>query len=238
LQLQPRLIAMTSQEISALRLVLERGGWCRLENGDGKNLHEIAASLGQPITSVGRPLIQSLVPTPKETAPKNSLSGVFGFGEFPPHTDVAHWHTPARYVLLRSVNGKNSIPTLVVDSREFLTHKLRRQWAQATWKVTRIAAPFLCSITFRMNGIEAVRWDPCCLAPYGKRAEALRPEITDKLASAFRESGQAIAWTSCQSVLVIDNWRVLHARPVIVGPTTRRELERILVKGGNDGTSG
>jgi len=97
---------MTSQQLHALRLALERSGWCRLENDAGESLQEIASLFGQPVASVGRPLVQSLLAMPEERAPKNSMSGLFGLGEFPPHTDVAHWHTPARYVLLRSAGAR------------------------------------------------------------------------------------------------------------------------------------
>jgi alpha-ketoglutarate-dependent taurine dioxygenase len=219
-----------NRNLVKLRSILQRDGWCALADGSA-SLLEIANSLGEPIASPGHPVIQSLLARPKNAAPKNSMSGLFGFGDFPPHTDVAHWHMPARYVLLRCASGTSSTPTVLIDSSDFLTDRQRRQWGRTTWKVTRIASPFLCSLTFSVDGIAAIRWDPCCLVPYGKRAEELLPEVIETLALALRVSGHVMTWKSSESILVIDNWRVLHARPAVSEPPVRRELQRVLVKG-------
>jgi hypothetical protein len=216
-----------------LRSVLKQQGWCVLLDACD-NFLNVAASLGKPTSSLNRPLIQSLIGRPRDEAPRNSLSGIFGLGEFPPHTDVAHWHTPARYVLLRCTTA-NDIPTILLDSKDFLTHQQRQLWAQSTWKVTRISFPFLCSMAFVCNGVEGLRWDSCCMTPYGKRAEEARPMIIDTLGTALRTAGQEVRWTSPGMVLVIDNWRMLHARPAIPNKSQQRELRRILVEETVDG---
>lgn len=36
----------------------------------------------------------------------NTYSGLFGLEEFPLHTDLAHWHSPPRYILLRVLTSK------------------------------------------------------------------------------------------------------------------------------------
>jgi hypothetical protein len=81
---------------------------------------------------------------------------------------------------------------------------------------------------------EGIRWDPCCMVPYGKRAEEILPEVMETLAVGLKTHGHPITWNSHESILIIDNLRVLHARPAIVDSSERRELQRILVKGSNN----
>jgi L-asparagine oxygenase len=135
---------MTRQDILAVQSTLQRSGWCEVQECGNESQLEIAMALGEPVADPRHSLVRSLSPKTKSAAPKNSMSALFGLGDFPPHTDVAHWHTPARYILLRCVSGKSNTPTLVVDSRDFLTQQCRQEWARSIWKVTKIRFPFLC----------------------------------------------------------------------------------------------
>jgi L-asparagine oxygenase len=212
-----------------LRAALEQRGWGQAEAPTDAAMLSLASSLGEPAASPGRAIVQALPARREGASPRNSMSGLFGLDEFPLHTDGAHWHCPPRFVLLRSANGRSSTPTIVVDSQSFLTSELRQEWGRATWKVTGIARPFACSMMFQVGPLPAIRWDPCCLSPYGRKAQHLAAVIEHTLADARRNNGVSVGWTNSKEVLVIDNWRLLHSRPALASRGERRELRRVLV---------
>ncbi len=49
--------------------------------------------------------IQELTPRNVADSPPNIYSGSFGYGEFPFHTDLAHWFLPPHYLVLRCIEG-------------------------------------------------------------------------------------------------------------------------------------
>ena len=58
---------------------------------------------------------------PQVRASPNSYSGIYGTGAFPMHTDMAHWHLPPRYLLLRCVRGHEDVKTLLVAGGQLHT---------------------------------------------------------------------------------------------------------------------
>ncbi|RDJ97387.1 hypothetical protein DN412_42545 [Cupriavidus lacunae] len=102
-------------------------------------------------------------------------------------------------------------------------------WRRAVWRVTRVRRPHLCSMSFDYRDNVGIRWDGLTMSPYGGIAEALLPKLVRVLAEAFHRDGFEHEWTSPDEILVIDNWRVLHARPAIPASGVERELERVLV---------
>ena len=221
---------MTNQNVSALW----RSGWCVVEDCTSAHLVDLANELGKPVSLAAGTLTKSLFPKSKDDAPMNSMSALFGLGAFPLHTDMAHWHRPARYVLLRSVSSTSNTPTLVLDTEDFFTEELREEWARSVWKIKKIRCPFLSTIV-SSSSRESFRWDPCCMFPFNKAAKELKPVIAETLEGALRTYGHAVEWSSPGMALVLDNWRVLHARPAIVDKTERRELQRIVVRGDRNG---
>ncbi|WP_292223480.1 TauD/TfdA family dioxygenase [Mesorhizobium sp.] len=79
---------------------------------------EMAEDFGKPLEPWEDGLVQTLVPL-SEAAP-NSYSGIFGLNRFPFHSDLAHWCTPPRYLLLRCVTGYSDIPTLLIDGHDLI----------------------------------------------------------------------------------------------------------------------
>ena len=55
---------------------------------------EAVSLLGSVLTLEGFSAVQELRPHAKSSAPPNTYSGSFGTGEFPMHTDLAHWAVP------------------------------------------------------------------------------------------------------------------------------------------------
>src|SRR5881396_827254 len=56
----------------------------------------------------GIPTVQTLRPRLVDESLTNQYSGRYGLGEFPLHTDLAHWARPPRYFLLRCRVGSRA----------------------------------------------------------------------------------------------------------------------------------
>jgi hypothetical protein len=76
---------------------------------------EAVSLLGSVLTLEGFYAVQELRPHAKSSAPPNTYSGNFGTGEFPMHTDLAHWAVPPRYLALRCISGASEVATSVFD---------------------------------------------------------------------------------------------------------------------------
>lgn len=71
--------------------------------------------LGSVLTLNGFSTVQELRPHAKASAAPNIYSGNFGMGEFPMHTDLAHWAVPPRYLALRCIRGTSAVATSSFD---------------------------------------------------------------------------------------------------------------------------
>ena len=81
----------------------------------GKSTEEVLYSLGTPLSlGTGSPVHQ-LTPKPKERSTPNTYSGIFGYSQFPLHTDLAHWRLPPRFMVLRCIRGFSAVSTLLDD---------------------------------------------------------------------------------------------------------------------------
>lgn len=62
------------------------------------------------------PTVQTLQPRRVTESPRNQYSGEYGLGEFPLHTDLAHWARPPRYFALRCRIGSSAVVTRLLPS--------------------------------------------------------------------------------------------------------------------------
>jgi Taurine catabolism dioxygenase TauD, TfdA family len=208
--------------------MLRRTGWAAVEYATDRPLIEFAEQLGSPVATHRRgPLVARLEPTPAELAPKRSQSGRFGLGSFPFHTDAAHFEVPPHYMVLRSVGTSSRRPTYLAPFGSL--GLMRRETAlleHEVWLVSGGRGRFLTSILARnqATGRYRCRFDMNCMQPaddsFGKSAQVLL--------DACKKN--RIAWTWEDGVvLIIDNWRTLHARGGDVGHYEERILERVLI---------
>jgi len=170
---------------------------------------------------------QLLTPRPLTASTPNTYSGNFGTGEFPLHTDLAHWATPPRYVVLRCLSGTSSVTTSVVDSlgvvqfvgREALRMAIvqpRRPLRNGKHLLRLLEKPAAAEI-------DRIRWDTTFLKPTNAFAAATFAGVRDALLHSrpvqflLREPGDT---------LVLDNWRVLHGR----SPVSSDGLQRVLAR--------
>lgn len=108
----------------------------------------IARSLGRPLADRRDPrLAKPVSPSSSDDAPANTLSARYGFGDFPFHSDSAHWTRPADLLLLYCVTpGAAGRATFLQDSHTWvLPPRARRVLRNEPWCVAGVSRPFLCT---------------------------------------------------------------------------------------------
>src|SRR5216684_7723876 len=97
----------------------ENGFALRRELTPTRSTMEVATALGrvvdvrQVLPASGIPTVQSLRPRDSNEVSRNQYSGHYGLGEFPLHSDLAHWTIPPRYFLLRCIVGGDDVFTRI-----------------------------------------------------------------------------------------------------------------------------
>ncbi len=59
----------------------------------------VVATFGKAAELRGGTGVHAIYPRPLAECPPNTYSGIYGLGEFPAHTDFAHWYTPPETTL-------------------------------------------------------------------------------------------------------------------------------------------
>jgi alpha-ketoglutarate-dependent taurine dioxygenase len=220
-------------DIDKITAEVSERGWSVTElfREDRSRFLSLANSLGVPIPSRrSGAIVDTLAPIKPHLAPPRSMSALHGEGAFPFHTDAAYLTLPPKYVLLRIVsNAECSRDTLLIDMNELgLPASLRRRLCNEVWLVNggrgRFYSPIINCDVIQGNAI--VRYDLNCMRAITEQAEESGRSFNGFLMNA---PYKAYSWIHDQ-VLVIDNWRMLHARgPKPARSENDRILERILI---------
>lgn len=188
--------------INSLDADLAAKGYCWL---DGATSEDVASELGR----ASSPML--LTPKEQPAAPTWSLSGRYGLGAFPWHTDGAISSRPPRWLLLRALELSDSTSTELLQPGVELFAALRRTVLRACDRVNRVR--YLPAVATLPDRSYRLRWDPRTCVP---RTGLTVDQIERQVASARIEWRQG-------GLLVIDNSRVLHRRPAV-----ERRVKRIL----------
>lgn len=184
----------------------------------------VAQAVGQPLLPWEDRLVQKLVP--RSSAPPNTYSGIYGLGRFPFHTDLAHWRLPPRYLLLRCVTGYADIPTLLVDGHTLIEAVTPDILTRAIFKPRRPrnGTLILLRLCEPKDDGHCLRWDEVFLKPASKIGDIADLRVREWLAECTPLS---IALARAGDTLLIDNWRMLHARSPIPAGREDRKIDRI-----------
>lgn len=187
----------------------------------------VAETLGQPLTSWKGAVVQDLVP--RATATPNTYSGIYGLEGFPFHSDLAHWRLPPRYLLLRCVTGYEDVPTLLLDGQTIIDTVTLDILARAIFKPRRprggrLTLLRLCEPT---DDGYRFRWDEMFLRPASKIGDIAGQRIREQLGKCEPLS---IALARAGDTLLIDNWRMLHARSPVPAEFMGRVIQRIYLE--------
>ena len=183
---------------------LARRGWAVLQDASS---NEVASQLGRASSST------RLEPKDRGDARPWSLSGIYGLGAFPWHTDGAISSNPPRWLLLRAIELSGATWTDLLSPDTDVLVGLRRTTLRAVDRVGRVS--YLPAMVTLGDGRMRVRWDPRTCTP----RTGLTVDIVQCQVPTVR-----VEWQVGQ-LLVIDNFRVMHRRPAVHGQT-RRLLER------------
>jgi len=157
----------------------------------------------------------------REHARPGTLSARFGREAFPWHTDGAHLGLPPRISLMRALEPSVT-PTLVLDLQLHLesADDLRRGLRRGVWTVHGGGRPFHAPA---ISSHGQIRFNAAIMTPRTFEAMEAHAALESLLAAA---SGTPCTWSDADHVLVIDNARMLHARPPVEDEA--RRLERTL----------
>lgn len=190
------------------------------------NIEESTLDVAQRIGSVFKvptmPLVQTLTPRLKENEQENTYSGNFGIGEFPFHTDLAHWYVPPRFLFLRCVFPAPNVETKLIDGNdvwaEIESSVLSRSHFKPRKRLDRT------SNILKIKEGEIFRWDSIFIEPANTNAEKLKVAIEGHINSAKSIKLNLDKEGDC---LLIDNWRMLHGRGAIGAESMDRKIERV-----------
>jgi Taurine catabolism dioxygenase TauD, TfdA family len=184
-----------------------------------------AKQLGTPTPGRARHVVELLRPKTPETAQPASLSRNYGLQAFPFHVDTAHWTVPARFLLISCVHpGDVAVPTLLVDRDSVQLAEEEKALAKsAVFLIKNGRNSFYSSILGSRQGF--IRYDPGCMEPQTQDAvEALKFYSHERVRPSLHE----VNWNPGET-LIIDNWRILHARAAVGKNSSNRLLLRCLV---------
>lgn len=192
-----------------------------------KSSAKIALEIGKVITPWEGRLVQQL--TPKAIATPNTYSGIFGLNRFPFHTDLAHWHQPPKYLMLRCIRGYADVPTLLLDGRQLVESVTLDVLARAVVKPRRPQDGLvpLFRLYETTDSGHRLRWDEIFLQPASKVGELAFRCITKYLSQA---KPQYVSLQQPGDTIIIENWRMLHARSPIPHGREDRKIERIYLE--------
>jgi len=183
---------------------------------------EIAKRLGSPAVIPDVSPVQELVPRAADQSSSSSYGGMYGLGEFPLHTDMAHWFVPPHYFLLRCVQPAADVKTIVLHSRDLFAGEDEVTLRRALFRPRRRLDSRLSSLRLYEGG--RGRWDPAFIVPITKSAADLSERIFRRIEAAQTE---ALTYEDPSDAIIFDNWSVLHGRTKVPPDCIHRKIERV-----------
>lgn len=206
-------------------------GWASVAGaGSPDSLGALASQLGHVVHQPSRPTLSVLRPIDASVAPPLTASATYGLGRFPYHTDLAHWPRPPRYLVMGNGRTASAVPTLLLDTAGgSLLIGLEERARRALWSVSKSRRPFVATLFITNHRHSGLRWDTNVMGPLNDHARYVTAELQARLEGTHPAHEVAHAWTDEDRALILDNWRMLHARPAVPSADTNRLLYRLYV---------
>jgi hypothetical protein len=187
-----------------------------------KHVRKVAGELGEVVKGRRGAEVERLESVPTAEAYSSSLSATYGEREFPPHMDTAHLPVPCRYLVIGCAAASyGTAATLLLDTANVsFTAQELKSLQTGIFLVKNGGHSFFAPLL--NNDRKFFRWDPGCMMA--------KDEIAKVAMSVFQEKVGSVkpirhAWHS-GSILVLDNWRMLHGRERCDREDARRTLLR------------
>ncbi|OAI19828.1 MULTISPECIES: TauD/TfdA family dioxygenase [Methylomonas] len=188
----------------------------------GDDSLDIANNLGKVENIPGVDLVQTLVPSNNINNEASSYSGIYGFEEFPFHSDMAHWYRPPRFLMLRCLTASQFVSTKIIKAAPLFENEDPNDLRRALFRPRRRLDGHLSPL--RLFEGDFYRWDYLFIEPIGKLAKSLQARIEQRIAIATPNIHILAHAGDC---LIIDNWQAFHARSTIPAAASNRKLERV-----------
>ena len=184
----------------------------------------LARTLGQPVGTRTRALVDELKPQRVNEAIYPSLSAQVGHGLQPWHIDMAHRIEPARFLVMGMHKcSKSTASTELLEASSLVPKALTHEAHSEPFLVRTGARSFYATILAKNQSF--VRFDPGCMQGATFRAKSLMQKLLEQTTAPTHVH----QWTA-GSVLVIDNWKMLHRRADAT-TSLNRTLYRVSVLG-------
>ena len=229
-------VEYTNNNHTTVQTTLNRDGYIFIrEWKPEKTTISIGSSIGfvvdiQALLDSSIPTVQTLHPRKKSDKHLNQYSGVFGLEEFPLHTDLAHWEVPPRYILLRCIEGSQTVQTKLLDSFKIfpkIDQKIIRHALVRPRRSGKDHFLTLLPIKFDIEDKSGIRWDSLFLVPMNEETKCLSSYLETKCKNII----ETLILAKKGDTLIIDNWRILHGRSKVSKMDITRKIERIYLSG-------
>ncbi|WP_375163943.1 TauD/TfdA family dioxygenase [Herbaspirillum huttiense] len=222
----------TSRKISEIAGELVSNGYVLLRRYLPCMRTDVALTKIGEIEAVdGLAVIQQLTPKKLLEATPNTYSGNFGMGEFPLHTDLAHWAKPPRYLALRCVKGRADVATLLYDGNTLIgelgINPLRMTVVQPR-RPMKEEMPLL-RLVERVEEVDVlrIRWDSIYIRPSTPISEKTFQRVIHFLSNV---KPIEVVLLQPGDTLIIDNWRMLHGRSIVSIDANDRRVDRAYMR--------
>lgn len=214
------------EELQKLHVEVEKNGYVFIPKFAPKMLYDDAArQLGVFAKMNDGRHHTHLKPREKGDSQPSSYSGIYGLERFPFHTDLAHWRGPPRYLILRCVTGFADVPTQLIDGQEIIkiVGNVNLQRALVRPRRPLNGKMPLLRLLQQFDGNQMLRWDEKFLLG----ASELGLEVMTLVRRAIDQIDQKnITLLDVGDTIIVDNWRMLHARAPIPESCRGRHIVR------------
>lgn len=208
--------------LSPIRRQLQTAGYADLGITDPtESTRQVAETIAVELGAIVATSIEQLKVTPLGVKPLNTYGGNYGFGELPLHSDLAHWHRPPRYLLLRCVTGSPHVSTRLFDRCDLEKVIPAELMRRALFSPRRRLEGK--TYLLRMLTRDVLRWDSLFLSPKNESARKVA-KLMSELGS--RAPVQDVVLSERGRTVLLDNWRVLHGRSTVPANDAGRSLDR------------
>jgi hypothetical protein len=199
---------------------------CRAKNSHRFKLAlvKLGRTLGTPTPTRIRGLVDELRPQGTTQANTHSISRITGTGKQPWHMDLAHRSVPARFLVMGMHKCLPSTASTELLDAAMLINDRHNEAAFSEPFLVRTGMSSFYS-TMASTSVPFLRFDPSCMHGATARAKQLMEELLNKDQPATHSH----IWEE-GSVLVVDNWKMLHRR-ADASNSTSRILYRVSVMG-------
>lgn len=190
--------------------------------GPTESTRQIAKALAIAIGAIVTVPIEQLKATPLGVKPPNTYGGNYGFGELPLHSDLAHWHRPPRYLLLRCSIGSPHVSTRLLDRSDLEQVVPPDLMRCALFSPRRRLDGKM--FLLRMLTRDVLRWDSLFLSPKNESARKVAKLMAELDSGLLAHD---IFLSEPGHTVLLDNWRVLHGRSAVPSTDVGRSLDRV-----------